>query len=169
LEEIWKDIEGYEGKYQISNYGRIKILRPRYKDKIYMNPSADNYGYLHCTLSNSRKEIKVHRVVAETFIPNLENKPMVNHIDGNKQNNRTDNLEWATAHENNLHANRIGLAGGLKHNKSKFNEKQIIFIRKMYKPYDKMLGAKALSELFEVSQTTIKRVAKNKTYRLIEE
>lgn len=165
--EEWKPIKGYEDKYAISNFGRVKSLKPRYKDRDILKTSSDGFGYLRCDLSNPRKTVKIHRLVAEAFIPNPYNKPTVNHIDGDKTNNRVDNLEWNTVHENNLHANRMGLAGGVKHNKSKFTEEQVAFIKNVYKPYDKFLGARPLSRVFGVEETTIKRIASNVTYKYL--
>ena len=95
MQEIWKDIEGYEGAYQISNFGRIKN-----KIKI-LSPQINNCGYLRIILKN--KHYSIHRLVALAFLPNPENKPQVNHIDGNKTNNYVTNLEWVTASENQKH------------------------------------------------------------------
>ena len=115
MEEIWKDIKGYEGLYQISNFGRIKSLKfwsnrnKKYYDKEKMKKAyKDRDGYLRVSLSNNgqRKLKQVHRLVAETFISNPDNKPQVNHIDGNKQNNNVLNLEWVTCQENIVHSYR---------------------------------------------------------------
>lgn len=117
MEEIWKDIEGYEGLYQVSNLGNIKSLRKRidkgkchrYFDEKILKPIETNRGYLRVKLCKDRKikKIRVHRLVAEAFIkrPELE----VNHIDGNKKNNKAENLEWVTQRENKQHAWITGL------------------------------------------------------------
>ena len=100
MTEIWHDIDGYEGLYQISNKGNVKSLKWG-KERI-LRPGIDAYGYYQIILCNDnvRKTFKLHRLVAQAFIPNLYNKPQVNHLDENKKNNCVDNLEWATAKEN---------------------------------------------------------------------
>ena len=109
MEEIWKDIPGYEGLYQISNKGKIKGLY-RY-NKILKTHCNKHNGYVYALLCNNKKEkcYRVHRLVAQTFLENKENKPYVNHKDGNKQNNCVENLEWCTAKENTEHAFKNGL------------------------------------------------------------
>lgn len=119
--EIWKDIEYYEGYYQISNKGRVKSV-DRYvnspqcggeqlvKGKI-RKLKVNKYGYLSVNLSKKHiLETKIiHRLVLTAFVPNPENKPTGNHKDGVKTNNFVENLEWATAKENTQHAYKIGL------------------------------------------------------------
>lgn len=106
MQEIWKDIEGYEGRYQISNYGRIRGLRFRGKartvPKILSQPINCN-GYHIITIrdkNNKRKTFIVHRLVAKAFIPNPNNFPVINHKDENKLNNHVQNLEWCTVSYN---------------------------------------------------------------------
>lgn len=90
MEEIWKDIAGYEGLYQVSNLGRVKNI----KSGIILKPAKNSAGYLHVHLTGN-KHYYLHRLVALAFIPNPHNYPEVNHKDENKENNCVDNLEWA--------------------------------------------------------------------------
>lgn len=109
--EIWKPIKGFEGFYEVSNIGRVKSV-DRFIDnngtpqKIFgkiKTPQDNGHGYLWVQLYRNNKGTYkyVHRLVAEAFIPNPDNKPQVNHLDYNKQNNCVNNLEWVTAKENN--------------------------------------------------------------------
>lgn len=118
MEEVWKDIPGYEGWYQISNLGRVKRLKRTYvvngvkyiKEKEYILQLCTNTkGYYQCFLSNNgknRKECRVHRLVAEAFIPNPENKPMIDHVNQIKTDNRAENLRWVTNGENQLNTQK---------------------------------------------------------------
>lgn len=113
MEEIWKDIKNYEGLYQVSNLGRIKALERRINSSVGTRVIKSNYkkiykndkGYLSVSLSKNgiNKHHSVHRIVAEAFITNIDNKPCINHKDLNKQNNYVDNLEWVTYKENTRH------------------------------------------------------------------
>lgn len=101
MEEIWKDIKGYEGMYQVSNLGRVK----RVTTGRILKSGKNRGGYLYVNLCKQRvvSNKRIHRLVAEAFIPNPQNKPQVNHVDEDKTNNRVDNFEWVTATENNNH------------------------------------------------------------------
>jgi len=110
--EIWKDIVGYEGMYQVSNLGRVKSLNYNRTGKENILSTSKNKGYFNVVLSKKGFKpftVRTHRLVAEAFIPNPQNKPQVNHIDGNKLNNNIENLEWNTASENQQHAYDTGL------------------------------------------------------------
>jgi len=136
MSEIWKDIAGYEGYYQVSSFGRVKSLKRakrRAKDKVLVQ--WDNKkGYLICNLHTPHtKKItpKVHRLVAQAFIQNPENKPEVNHIDCNTKNNRVSNLEWVTSSENQKHAIKHNGRSYIGENcpAHKLTEKQVLEIR----------------------------------------
>lgn len=107
MEELWKDISGYEGLYQISNLGRVKSFRCSSKfrkpKEFILKPSLINSGYGVVTLysGKEKKKFQIHRLVATAFIPNPFDFPCVNHKDEDKLNNRADNLEWCTYQYNN--------------------------------------------------------------------
>lgn len=111
--EEWRDIIGYEGKYQVSNLGRIKSLSRidsrghKRKEKILIgNPNTDKYLEVYLYKNGEREPFLVHRLVAQAFIPNHKNLPDVNHKDENPTNNHVDNLEWCTKEYNNNYGNR---------------------------------------------------------------
>jgi len=101
----WREIPGYDGEYEISSTGFVRSSA-RTVNKIILHPGIDSHGYSQVQLRGRNMKL-VHRLVAEVFIPNPENKPEVNHIDGDSQNNHAENLEWVTGSENCLHSTRI--------------------------------------------------------------
>lgn len=107
---IWKTIEGTNGEYQVSDTGLVKTT----KTGRILRPAIDARGYERvCLFKMDRdRRYKVHRLVAMAFIPNLNNLPQINHIDGNKRNNNVSNLEWVTNRDNVIHAKEHGLRAG---------------------------------------------------------
>lgn len=166
--EEWRDIERYEGHYQISNYSRIKSFK---NDKItILKPLIDKNGYLQIVFSKNgqHKWFKLHRLVAQAFIPNPENKPQVNHIDGNKMNNHVSNLEWVSQSENNNHAVNTGLRkSGGDHPQSHLTNEEAVWCRSVYIPRDKEFGASALARKFGVNSRTMRYILSGKTYKKI--
>lgn len=116
MNEVWKDVKNYEGTYQVSNLGRVKSLsridfsgRQRGEVILRLKNPRKRYPYVILYKYGKSKTYYVHRLVASHFIENIRNKPEVNHIDGNKENNCVDNLEWVDRKENSIHAYRNGL------------------------------------------------------------
>ena len=107
--EEWRDVPGYGGRYQASNLGGL-----RSKDRGYLHPFLSRGGYLVATVQKDghRYGTGAHRLVAAAWVPNPDNKPEVNHKNGDKTDNRPENLEWVTCSENNLHRRRILHGGG---------------------------------------------------------
>lgn len=95
--EEWKDVEGYKGTYQVSNEGRVRSLRT---NKVLKPMIWHGYAYVNFTINNVVNHKSIHRLVAEAWIPNPENKPQIDHINTVKTDNRVENLRWVTALEN---------------------------------------------------------------------
>jgi len=167
--EIWKNIEGYDGDYQVSNFGRVKSFKKyRGKDEKILKQLKHIKGYLQIQLS--RQTLKVHRLVLETFNPieNMENL-QVNHINGIKSNNILENLEWCTPSENMKHAFKIGLENnqGTNHPQSILTDTDVIKIRKLLENnnYKRCgLTLEDIGKLFGVSKSTIVNIKYNKKY-----
>jgi len=106
MEEIWKDVKGYEGLYKVSNFGRVKSLKYG-MERILKTGKGSYYLTVSLYFDNKLKTAKVHRLVAMAFIENPDNKPFVNHLDEDKYNNNVNNLEWVTHKENMNYGTRI--------------------------------------------------------------
>lgn len=163
---MWKKCK-YCNSYEISTNGEVRNI---FSQKI-LKPYINKYGYAEVSISLGKKHLKknyrVHRLVAETFIPNPNNLPQVNHKDGNKLNNKIYNLEWVTNEENILHSIQTGLKpnehGEYSHN-SKLTNKQANWCRHVYIPKDKKYGCVALAKHFGVAKSTMSYILNNKTY-----
>ena len=184
--EYWKDVVGYEGLYQVSNLGRVKSLertiqRTTNKQKIkerILSQGLSTTGYKKVVLykNKNRKNKKVHRLVAEAFIPNTENKRTVNHKNGIKTDNKFSNLEWATysenmkhAYSNNLNVNseyqkqQTSLANrGEKCSSAKLAEFDVQVIRDAWATG--VFTQRFLSNQFRVGQDQISRIVNNQAW-----
>lgn len=165
--EEWKTVPNTEGRYEVSTFGRLRTNGWKGTNQIrVMKPAKDANGYLRTMIKiNGRlKTVKIHRLVAEVFIPNPENKPQVNHIDFNRSNNAVSNLEWCTFKENIQHsidAKRFKWNGvmppkklGSQVGNSKLTEDQVREIRKKFKP--RVYTREMLAQEYGVSSHTIK-------------
>lgn len=181
MEEVWRDVVGYEDRFKVSNLGRVFSKATNRILKQFINES----GYMVFSTKIGGRDgehvcFRVHRLVAEAFLgpPSEElqavsdstfyKKVPVNHKDGNKQNNCADNLEWVTHSDNSRHAVEKGLLvnkAGIEHPSSCLNKEQVEYIRDNYKPYCKVNGASALAKKYNVHRKTIRECAKGITYR----
>lgn len=164
--EEWRDIEGYEGLYQVSNYGRVKSFaqsRPH-----ILKSFLDRQGYLTCRLclQGEQKYSVIHKLVAKAFIPNPNDKPQVNHIDGIKWNSVLTNLEWVTRSENARHADNTGLRESPQGEKvwnAKLTNEQALYIREN----PDQLNGRQLADKFDVSRATIIDIQLGRKYRYV--
>lgn len=163
---VWKDIIGFEGKYQISNDGRVRVVKTG--KELTLNRFT-KCGYRKAALYKNGKghEKRIHRLVAEHFVHNPRMKETVNHIDGNKLNNHADNLEWSTRKEQLDHAYNTGLRSsrrGSDNSQSKLTDEQVREIRRDYVRQSTKFGTVALSKKYGVSNRVIGLIVNNKAY-----
>lgn len=181
MSEQWKDIKGREGFYQVSNHGRVRSLdrtiinskgvKYNYKGKI-LKQSVNTGGYCLVDMSENSIGVKVsvHRLVASAFINRPETNLTVNHIDGNKKNNNSNNLEWCTLSENIKHAFKTGLREsrrGSDSNKAKLTEKQVVEIRRVAKFRGYHYDPKQLAIHYDVYHSTIQKIVRRETWKHI--
>lgn len=174
MEEIWKDIEGFEGYYQISNFGNVKALangKRKKHDKI-LKVQKDSDGYsvigLHCAEKGIySKTHKVHRLVAKAFVQNPDNLPEVNHKDENKTNNYFENLEWCTTKYNLTYGHRLDCARGERNSRHKLTADDVIEIRKIYVKGDLKFGQSALAKKYGVAHPSIAAIVNRETWKHI--
>lgn len=162
--EVWRDVAGYEGLYQVSNLGRLKSFKGKHPRLLKQMTTRSGYSYVNLATRGRYKTFTVHRLVAKAFIPNPEGKPQVNHINGIKTDNRVENLEWATPKENLRHALQTGLipVAERKHN-AQLTAEQVKFIRE--NP-NKLSGVE-LANALGVSPLVVKDAAVGRTYKTV--
>ena len=162
MQEEWKRLiynnKDYGNLYLVSNFGRIKNAKTNYIRKACCS-EKNPYPYITFVINEKIITIKIHRAVAENFIPNPDNLPQVNHIDGNKRNNCVNNLEWVTAKQNVIHAVINDLyKNGESSELSKLNKEQVEYIKENCILYNKEFGCTALAEKFNVDVSTISKI-----------
>ena len=169
--EVWKDIPGYEGDYQVSNQGRVKSFK-RYGGEIerILRPLDRGHGYLHVNLhcNKKRKGVTIHSLVMLAFTGERPDGMDINHIDGVKTNNHLDNLEYCTRAENTQHAFDTGLQvslSGEENGYSKLTRKQVLEIRARYKAGG--ISQEKIGQEYGVSHPTISNIVNRKAWKHI--
>lgn len=180
MKEIWKNIENYEGLYQVSNLGRVRRLAGTITEKNtgtirpihgrVLKASIDSGGYEMISLwrNNKGKWVRVHQLVARAFIDNPEGKRTINHINGDKTVNKVSNLEWATHSENNQHAHNKGLmnvARGEDSPKSKLSNADVKTIRGFM-----AMGLKNIdiANAYGIDDSQISRIRSGKVWQTVQ-
>lgn len=170
--EVWKDVKGYEGHYQVSDSGKVRSLdrniqvegrsELRTLKGRMLKLITNNYGYKVVNFSKDgvHKKIQVHRLVAEAFIVTKKLDFQVNHKDGNKENNHISNLEFLSIGDNMRHAHSTGL---IKNYAKKLDEEKVLEIRKMYAK-DENLTLKEIASKYNVSDVSISKILRNKDW-----
>lgn len=161
--EIWKDIEGLEGKYQVSNIGRVKSLERKVKNKhgfrtvkeMILTQCISSNKYL--TVNLGRPNDLVHRLVAFHFVPNPNNFKVVNHINFDKKDNRSENLEWCTAAENIMHSVKSGRYS------NKLTKRDVLDIRLL----EGFVTQKEISKRFGVNQSVISAIHRGASWSYV--
>lgn len=163
MEKI-KPIKGFP-EYTVSECGLIESLKKN-REK-YLKPQKYKNGYLFVSLCKDGKvfQFLVHRIVANNFIPNIENKPQVNHKDGNKQNNHVDNLEWCTARQNTVHAviNKLRIA--LKGEETKISKLKTENINEIFSLIHSGISQKEIAKIYNVSPSLISKIFTKKIWK----
>jgi hypothetical protein len=175
VKEFWTSIEGTDGRYEVSNLGRVRSLFGRVRTLIsprILKPRLSRKGYLRVqfTIRLQHSDHYIHRLVAREFIPNPSALPYVNHLDGNPRNNQVTNLQWCTQKQNIEHALATGLmrnqAGEGNHAGSKLTNTDVILIRKLHSQDG--VGVCDLARQFNVSHSLISSVASHKVWKHVQ-
>ncbi len=166
--EVWQNIAGFEGLYQISNFGRVKSLSRKGRPKeIFLKQTKDKHGYLMvCLCKNSIPYTKrIHSLVANHLVPNPNDSPVVNHLNGIKTDNKVENLEWVTAAQNQQHSFRMGLqkmGKGSENPNAILTLEQVKEIRRLYVPTK--YSQRRLAKEFNVSRSCIDDIVTNRNW-----
>lgn len=170
--EEYRQIKGYEGLYEVSNMGNVLSLSRKTKGRwgkdktspgrlLKLDKSGLGYARISLSKNGVTKKYHVHRLVAEAFIPNPDNKPCVNHLDNSRDNNVVSNLEWATHADNTNHAKKQGrIATGERTNLTKLTEKDVIYIRQHLE-----VKGRDLAKKFGVTEYAISRIKLGKDWK----
>ena len=162
--EIWKDVVGYEGRYKVSNQGRLMSV---INNPLIMCLCLNYKGYEYAVIrkNNVAKTIRVHRLIAEAFISNPLNLPQVNHLDGNKANNNIENLEWTDNSGNQKHSYKLGFKSSLgeKNGNCKLNIEKVKKIRELYatKEYEQF----DLAKMFDCTEGNISAIITKRNWK----
>lgn len=172
--ENWKDVIGYEGLYQVSDFGKVKRLNYNYytpfsghkiiPSKIVKGANKNGYKQIALFKEGIRELVFIHRLVALCFIDNPENKPFINHKDSSRSNNKIDNLEWVTPKENSIHAHNSGkfiMPRGEKSGSTKLKTEDVNYI----KTNPDKLTQKELATKFSISQGGVSKIKNNKNWK----
>lgn len=171
MDELWKTIEEFDGRYEISNLGNFRNKKTGRLLKQFIN--SNGYKTIPLTFNKQRYNVQVHRYVALYFVPNKDCKPLVNHIDGNKQNNNANNLEWVTYSENITHAYKNNLRifyidktvkRGEEHYRSKLSKEDVVKIKKLNA---KGMGYRKISKNLNLPIGAVRGVISGKTWKHI--
>lgn len=163
---MYKDISGYEGLYRVSDTGEVFSIRAGR----VLKPIVGNMGYVYvhlCKGKNGTKVKRLHRLVAEAFIPNPLKLPQVNHIDGDKSNNAVSNLEWCTGLDNMRHSIVTGLRNlnGDKNPSAKLSAEEVLEIRAKYVRGSKDFGTVALAREYGVTDVMIGKIVRGECWK----
>lgn len=166
--EIWEYVDSVDNLYMVSNLGRVKSFsRDKVNGHIISPSNINGYDLVVVSINTKRHCYKVHRWVAQAFIPNIDNKPFVNHINSIRNDNRVENLEWCTQKENIVHAwnnNRCNPTHGSKCHSAKITERDVLDIRILYK---KGIKIKDIAEKYSLYFGNVRKICIGETWKRV--